>query len=875
MGLTGGGGVGKSALAYHFATVHRYEFPDGVIGLRVDKKDVNTIARQLARMIGHPIHEDDDIEAREIMQRFFAPRRMLLIFDNAEEAKIKVLRPGGNRCAIIVTTRKQNLPVSLDLSETATIRLRSLPENDALDLLRNILGQTEIDNALAAAKRIAEVVGRLPLALQVVGGTLRGKRRSLATYADSLQRQKEQLRLLPRLRLGEDPDLNVVACLNLSLECLQEEEIDFFACLGVCGEDGFALRTAMAAGGCEDEFDAEDFLDKLYEVSLLNSEEVQQDRFVLHPLVREYARSVAQDRNLLSLAQERHAQFFVERLQFDDLEDETVIAEVATDLSDVFLAAEWLQNYWGQTTEKKRKKGYRFVLKLQPLFEHYGYWEQGISLMERLQTWAEQFDDWSTVFQCQIHQGRYWSFVEEFERAEEILISAKDISSDDQKIEDIDTRRKRHAKVLGVLGGVYQKQGKTEKAIETFEAKIEIDESLDDKKSLAIVWNRLGGLLEKQGQFKEAQHAFETEIELAKSLDDKHGLAIGWNCLGGVLEKQEKLKEAEHAFEKTIKNIDFNDKQSLTLSGKRLERVQKKRKLKEAQEALKEQIENAKSLDDQKSLAISWNSLGELLKKERKLDEAQQAFETVINISQNFKDQYFLAAWALHNLGIIYKSKKEFKTAEKFLKESVEIFKDNNYLPGLTKVMNTLGSVLEKQQKWREAKKVLEESYSFAEKLGDELGQAIIANSLGQVMAHLEEDEAHERSFMYFNQSIKLGKKLNNEPHLAKVYTARGKIFCNRGQNERAVEELSQGFEIDVKLGNIRGLRIIIPSITRILSTLGKQEEALAYCERALKVAPNNTTFQELYHKIQRAIANGKRYAKQISVIEEEEDDDW
>ncbi|MDE5119570.1 MAG: NB-ARC domain-containing protein, partial [Trichodesmium sp. St19_bin1] len=341
VGLTGGGGVGKSALAYHFATVHQDKFPDGVIGLRVDKKDVNTIARQLARMIGHPIHEDDDIEAREIMQRFFAPRRMLLIFDNAEEARIKVLRPGGNRCAIIVTTRKQYLPVSLDLSETATIRLRSLPENDALDLLRNILGQTEIDNALAAAKRIAEVVGRLPLALQIVGGTLRGKMRSLATYADSLQRQKEQSRLLPRLRLREDPDFNVVASLNLSLELLQEEEIDFFACLGVCGEDGFALRTAMAAGGCEDEFDAEDFLDKLYEISLLNSEEAQQDRFVLHPLVREYARSIAQDRNLLSLAQERHAQFFVERLQFDDLEDETVIAEVATDLSDVFLAAEW------------------------------------------------------------------------------------------------------------------------------------------------------------------------------------------------------------------------------------------------------------------------------------------------------------------------------------------------------------------------------------------------------------------------------------------------------------------------------------------------------------------------------------------------------
>jgi hypothetical protein len=33
-GLSGTGGIGKSALAVHFATIHRVQFPDGVIGLR-------------------------------------------------------------------------------------------------------------------------------------------------------------------------------------------------------------------------------------------------------------------------------------------------------------------------------------------------------------------------------------------------------------------------------------------------------------------------------------------------------------------------------------------------------------------------------------------------------------------------------------------------------------------------------------------------------------------------------------------------------------------------------------------------------------------------------------------------------------------------
>lgn len=48
-GLAGTGGVGKSALACHFARLHKDDFPGGVIGLRVDGKDPDTIVREFAR----------------------------------------------------------------------------------------------------------------------------------------------------------------------------------------------------------------------------------------------------------------------------------------------------------------------------------------------------------------------------------------------------------------------------------------------------------------------------------------------------------------------------------------------------------------------------------------------------------------------------------------------------------------------------------------------------------------------------------------------------------------------------------------------------------------------------------------------------------
>ncbi|MFM7276114.1 MAG: NB-ARC domain-containing protein, partial [Microcystis aeruginosa] len=495
VGLTGGGGIGKSALAYHFATIHRDKFPDGAISLRVDKKDVNTIVLELARHIGKPVDPDDYIEPGAIMQNLFASRRMLLIFDNAENADdIKVLRPGGNLCAVIVTTRNQQLPFSLDVAEAATIRLQSLPAKDALELLRKILGESRINTALAAAQRITNIVGRLPLALQVVGAALRGKPRSLETFAESLQTQKDQLKLLPRLRVRGDTELNVEASLNLSLELLEEEEIDFFACLSVCAEEGFALKTAMAAADCEDEWEAEEFLNTLYGLSLLNYAETEQNRFVLHPLVREYAKSLAQERNLLTIAQERHAQFFVDWLQSDNVEDITVVAEVAANLDDVILAAEWVQNQKVDTPQRKIKN-YKFALRLQPLLEKYGYWQKAITLVARFQSWAEQFEDWNAVVKYKMHEARYWSFAGEFERAEEILHSAQ---ANLLKIEDLDTQKRREAKVLTVLGGVLQKQHKLKEAQQAFEQAIEIAEALNNQSQLAIGLNCLGGLLQQQ-----------------------------------------------------------------------------------------------------------------------------------------------------------------------------------------------------------------------------------------------------------------------------------------------------------------------------------------------------------------------------------------
>jgi tetratricopeptide (TPR) repeat protein len=131
-GLSGSPGVGKSALAVHFATLFRDRFADGVIGIRVEDKTADAIAREFARTSaktrGEPFDVEDERDAATIMQSVFSDRKVLLIFDNADKANVRRLIPGGHSRTII-TTRDRGLLVQLDIPPAATLqRLDRLEE---------------------------------------------------------------------------------------------------------------------------------------------------------------------------------------------------------------------------------------------------------------------------------------------------------------------------------------------------------------------------------------------------------------------------------------------------------------------------------------------------------------------------------------------------------------------------------------------------------------------------------------------------------------------------------------------------------------------------------------------------------------------------
>ncbi|MEO0771068.1 MAG: NB-ARC domain-containing protein, partial [Cyanobacteria bacterium J06649_4] len=302
--LTGLGGSGKSALACHFATIHRDKFPDGVIGLRVDGQDSQIIARELAQNCGEGIDPEDERDTATLMHDIFAHRQMLLILDDVNHTNSRDLLPGGQYCAVLVTTRDRSIYVPLEIPGNRVIDLSLLSIDAAREILRKFLGAERVQAESESVDRIIEMTGGLPLALQIVGSTLQRRRLGLSSYAESLQQVKTRLQ---RLQTRDDVALNVAAAFNLSLTLLDEAKVDLFACLSVCDEDEFSSQTAMAVGGLVDDVETQDLLDQLYQLSFLNKSDLNQYSF--HPLIKIYANDLARQRGLWNIASERYARW--------------------------------------------------------------------------------------------------------------------------------------------------------------------------------------------------------------------------------------------------------------------------------------------------------------------------------------------------------------------------------------------------------------------------------------------------------------------------------------------------------------------------------------------------------------------------------------
>ncbi|SNT48844.1 DNA-binding transcriptional activator of the SARP family [Asanoa hainanensis] len=176
--LGGMGGIGKTALAVHWAHQIADRFPDGqlFLNLRGLDPDGRVMSPQdalasLLASLGEPAvsspQETVDAQAARYRSRL-SGRRVLVLLDNARDSdQVRPLLPASPGCLVIVTSRDRM--TSLVTREGARyLQVDRLTEAESRQLLVNRLGARRANTDPDALDRVIALCAGLPLALAIV-----------------------------------------------------------------------------------------------------------------------------------------------------------------------------------------------------------------------------------------------------------------------------------------------------------------------------------------------------------------------------------------------------------------------------------------------------------------------------------------------------------------------------------------------------------------------------------------------------------------------------------------------------------------------------------------------------------------------------------
>jgi tetratricopeptide (TPR) repeat protein len=293
--ICGTAGVGKTALAVHWAHRHAGHFPDGQ--LYVDLRGFGAgrllpAADALAGFLRALGGSDGDIpqtiaERARRYRTLLAGRRMLIVLDNArDEAQVRPLLPADPGCMVLVASRCQ-LAGLVAREGAHLISLDLLAEEEARELLTARLGAARAAAEPQVITELIDLCGRLPLALGLAAARAAGRPAfALAQLRSQLTEVTDRLDSLD----AGDGEADLRAAFSWSLRRLSERAVLMFRLLGLHpGPDiGIAAARSLA---CLDEHACRAALAELARVHLLT--ERAPGRFASHELLHAYAAELA------------------------------------------------------------------------------------------------------------------------------------------------------------------------------------------------------------------------------------------------------------------------------------------------------------------------------------------------------------------------------------------------------------------------------------------------------------------------------------------------------------------------------------------------------------------------------------------------------
>ncbi|WP_420627183.1 tetratricopeptide repeat protein [Candidatus Leptofilum sp.] len=660
--IQGMGGIGKTSLAVHIAQSLAPQFRDGILWADMRNLENDQILENWALAYDVDISALSNVEGRaSYMWGVLTGKNTLIILDDATSLqRVKQLIPSQLAdCSILVTTRQKTIAHGLTPVDEAIVSLQPMREQNSLQLLQDSLGFSFAEAPQFVKQEICELLGYLPLAVNIFA---RRARLLMAPLPMLLEQLRSIRTRLNRLQVGDEA---VRTAFEQSWELLEGTLQQAFRLLALFSGRSFSLE-AFAHIANIDLLMATTTLGELYALFLLEIVSEEPRRYKQHPLLASFAHEKANNPPELYLQVSAYYQTYAEEHtpNYEVLREDW--QNIMAGMRHAYTQQSWelvldyvgtLQPVWfTQAQYSSARQGYGWAdeaalaasneKQLADIQLHWGiacleqsdYLEAAQKLKKSLDLF-QSVEDAQGIANAHYHSARVQLEQDSYDEAEQALQEAWHHY---QIVEDVSGM----ANSLYRMGNIAYHRAEYEEATKLCHDALKLQRELSNQLGILKVLLRLTMIALAQEYVDEAQSYCADALLLSEALDDQAETARTYYTFANLCRQQSEFEMARDYIERSLDLFQqMGDRSSeanalnvaalIELDWGKADLAQAKYHL--AYEHARQSQEISKQLDFQFGIANARLTLGRIYRRQDNVEAACQEWEAALTIARTIK----------------------------------------------------------------------------------------------------------------------------------------------------------------------------------------------------------------------------------------------